>query len=426
MRWLTLAIVIGGGCGGGPEFELSTDTLVFSAAHTCDYPPSQEVTATVRKNGNGSRLYIVIVYDGRVVGSISDFRITSGTMGKASVIPASAASLGSGVFTGTIIVHACVDDPTCATGELTGSPRRIDVRYEIGGPGIMDDPSLYTLSHWELATQNPPFGGDFRLAPLGFEPHAVASASDGTLSVYRSGDYAMTWQRLPAAANAYATKDFAVVGTDTAIYVSGGTTAAGLETNQVLKFEDGAWTQKTAAAAFPPRARHAMVRHEGRLYVLGGRARGAFLDDVWASDDDGVTWTDVATTRFTPRYDHCAASLGGALYVIGGTGNPTELWRSTDGVVWSRVALPANSPFVHAAYSPAARCGVLGERLYLIGTGRNSTCLAASVSTANGLDWQFEGAIELPDDGMTPGAAVAGGRIYVVGLQQRSVYRSVP
>lgn len=87
-----------------------------------------------------------------------------------------------------------------------------------------------------------------------------------------------------------------------------------------------------------------MAQHDGRLFVLGGRVGGVFLDDVWASNDEGATWTQVATTRFPPRYDACAASFGGALFAVGGTtavaeAGRAELWRSTDGAVWSQVAL---------------------------------------------------------------------------------------
>jgi len=427
-----MAVAATGACGGGGEvdFELSTDRLLFTAAHTCAFPPAQEVTATVRARGDGGTLYIVIVSTDPAVESISDVQITSQTMGRAVVTPAQASSLGPGVFTSTITVSACVDDPTCATGQLSGSPRRIDVRYEIGEPGITDDPSAYTVSRWEVAARSTPFVGDVRLTSLGLEPHAVVATAAGEVSVYRSGDAGASWQRLPAPAVVAAAADFAVVGTDTAIYMSGGTSAAGAATGAVWKFDGSTWTQQTATA-FPARARHAMAQHGGRLHVLGGRAGGVLLDDVWASDDEGVTWTQVATTHFPARYDVCAASFGGALYALGGTtlfaDGRAELWRSNDGAVWSQVALPVNTPLYQATLTPSARCAVLDDRLYYIGIGASYTCLAASVSTANGTDWQFEAAVDPPDYSALPGAAVVGGAIYIAsgGNGARSIYRSV-
>jgi hypothetical protein len=177
-----------------------------------------------------------------------------------------------------------------------------------------------------------------------------------------------------------------------------------------------------------------MVRHLGRLYILGGLSRGAPLDDVWASDDDGVTWTQVAATRFSPRFDVCAVSLGGTLYALGGAppGNDSqqpEVWRSADGVAWSRVALPPRSPFLDAASTPTVRCAVVGDRMYYVGVGFNRMCLAASVSSSDGINWQFEAGVGVTDDSTSPGAAVAGGLIYVdsgAHNSQRLIYRSVP
>src|SRR5262245_42942580 len=100
--WLAFAAAAGAGCGGGaagPEFELSTYALTFTAAHTCDFPPPQTVTATVHRRGNGGTLYIVIAYSGPAVESISDVTITSETTGDAMVTPALASSLGPGTFT---------------------------------------------------------------------------------------------------------------------------------------------------------------------------------------------------------------------------------------------------------------------------------------------------------------------------------------
>jgi hypothetical protein len=209
--------------------------------------------------------------------------------------------------------------------------------------------------------------------------------------------------------------------------MSGGASASGAATGHVWKFDGTAWQQQ-ATNAFPARVRHAMARHDGRLYVLGGRAGGVFLDDVWASNDEGVTWTQVATTRFPGRFDVCAASFGGALYAVGGTATfveaeRAELWRSNDGAVWSLVALPVHGPLYHPTLTPTARCAVLDDRLYYVGVGANYTCLAASASTANGTDWQFEAAVEPLNYSPVPGAASVGGAIYIIA--EGGIYRSV-
>jgi hypothetical protein len=41
-------------------------------------------------------------------------------------------SLGTGTFTGTMTIRACMDSPTCASGELAGSPRTVNLNYVVG------------------------------------------------------------------------------------------------------------------------------------------------------------------------------------------------------------------------------------------------------------------------------------------------------
>jgi len=68
---------------------------------------------------------------GSAVANVSNFTI-SGNSGQAAVTPAFASRLGAGTFAGTVTVHACLNDQTCATGELAGSPQVINVTYTIG------------------------------------------------------------------------------------------------------------------------------------------------------------------------------------------------------------------------------------------------------------------------------------------------------
>ncbi len=70
---------------------------------------------------------------GPAVGSIGSVVITSSTTGQATVFPVSPASLGIGTFASTITVRACLNDQTCATGQLSGSPQTITVSYTVSG-----------------------------------------------------------------------------------------------------------------------------------------------------------------------------------------------------------------------------------------------------------------------------------------------------
>ncbi|MBT8098436.1 MAG: hypothetical protein KJO82_01735 [Gammaproteobacteria bacterium] len=132
------------GCGGGGgqasspapggvngTFSVAPTTLTFQAdSPQAATPAGQVVTGTVTGNLSGT-LYIVVVVNGEAVANVSDFVITTATTGEGTVTVNSPSMLGSGTYESVITVRACIDDPTCATGELAGSPRTVNVTYTI-------------------------------------------------------------------------------------------------------------------------------------------------------------------------------------------------------------------------------------------------------------------------------------------------------
>jgi IPT/TIG domain len=85
-------------------------------------------------------LYITIVEPSdpsSPIDSVSNVTI-SGNSGTASIVPKSPDMIGVGTASGTITVHACMNDPTCATGELAGSPRTVSVTYTVSGAAVPD------------------------------------------------------------------------------------------------------------------------------------------------------------------------------------------------------------------------------------------------------------------------------------------------
>jgi len=103
------------------------------------------VIATISGSGSGT-LYILIRPSGNpAVVTVSDVVInpqsSSGTATVSAVLPS---NLGIGTFTGTITVTACLNDPTCATGQIAGSPQVINATYTI--PGVFASPSPLSYS----------------------------------------------------------------------------------------------------------------------------------------------------------------------------------------------------------------------------------------------------------------------------------------
>src|SRR5256885_13420895 len=127
---LMLAACGGGGGGGSPgtSFTLSTTTLNFVAEAPSVTPPPAQLTGTVSGSGSGI-LYIKAVANGGVVSFISSVTFNSPSSGTVSVFPGNPGTLGVGSHSGTITVTACLNDPTCATGQLAGSPQIVAVSY---------------------------------------------------------------------------------------------------------------------------------------------------------------------------------------------------------------------------------------------------------------------------------------------------------
>jgi hypothetical protein len=135
----------GGGGGGpsGPRFSLSTHSLTFSASSPGAYVPPQSIGATVT-DVSGGTVYFLIQLSGTAVQTVTNVTITGPTSGVADVIPANSASLGSGTHRGTITVVACVNDPSCTSGVLAGSPQVVDVTYQVGG--VVTNPAAANFS----------------------------------------------------------------------------------------------------------------------------------------------------------------------------------------------------------------------------------------------------------------------------------------
>ena len=81
--------------------------------------------------GTGT-LYAVFTSSNPAVATLSSVSIIKG-QGTAYVRPGSPSVLGLGNHSATITVHVCVDDPTCTTNEIPGSPKSVIVSVSVQG-----------------------------------------------------------------------------------------------------------------------------------------------------------------------------------------------------------------------------------------------------------------------------------------------------
>jgi N-acetylneuraminic acid mutarotase len=249
--------------------------------------------------------------------------------------------------------------------------------------------------------------------------------------------------------------------------------------NDVWKSSDGiTWTQVTAHAQFAPRYQHSAYVLNGKLWVLGGRnatggVPGTYVGDAWSTTDgatwtkenvnvlsagflmpavqesgkatifgglqaaftnnvwqstDGANWSELTTNaQFTPRHTS-GTEFNGQMWIIGGgivPGSPgtsvtNEIWRSSDGLNWTRV-VPNGAVFSardrHAVVSFNNQLWVIGGWDELPSLGGTGTRFNDVWSSPDGVNWTQHtpagGTIFSPRLGHS--ALVYGGKLWVIG-----------
>jgi hypothetical protein len=138
----------GDGNAANGTLSVSSNTLVFAAVSAgAATPASQGLTMTLTNTGPLSgTLFVVIDTTGPAVASVSASTlggsldiggVNNRISGASTVVPASPAALGAGSATATIRVRACLNDSTCNTNQLVGSPQIVNVSYTVGAAGAV-------------------------------------------------------------------------------------------------------------------------------------------------------------------------------------------------------------------------------------------------------------------------------------------------
>lgn len=121
-----------GGQGAGQgSVSFSTNSISFKAAAPFALAPAtQTITGTVTGVSSGILYVTVFAKNPNSFFTVTDVTIT-GNSGQIGVIPATPSTLNPGNFSGSVTVSVCLNDPTCKTGQLSGSPQVIPVAYNI-------------------------------------------------------------------------------------------------------------------------------------------------------------------------------------------------------------------------------------------------------------------------------------------------------
>lgn len=121
-----------GSSGGQGSVAFSANSISFKVAGPfAQAPATQTITGTVTGVTFGT-LYVTVVAN-NTNGFFTVTNVTiAGNSGQIGVIPAMPSTLNAGNFSGSVTVNVCLNDPTCKTGQLSGSPKTISVSYDVG------------------------------------------------------------------------------------------------------------------------------------------------------------------------------------------------------------------------------------------------------------------------------------------------------
>jgi N-acetylneuraminic acid mutarotase len=221
------------------------------------------------------------------------------------------------------------------------------------------------------------------------------------------------WDTAPSMLNARAAH--AVVSTDNAIFVLGGTGANGSPVLDVERFDGSTWSVETTLPGEGLNAPAAAIV-DGRIYLIGGfgTTSNVPISDVHIYDIAAKSWSDAAPLP-APRGGHAAVVLDGKIHVFGGGNSQTTLADHTmydpASDTWTDLA-----PLPRSEGSPAG--AVLGGSIYAIG-GRSGRSDFGDV-------YIYDAAADVWSDGPaidprgTAGAVVMCNTIYLFGGESQA------
>jgi hypothetical protein len=174
--------------------------------------------------------------------------------------------------------------------------------------------------------------------------------------------------------------------------------------SEVWSSKDGkTWTLELKKAPWEERHTAGYVVYQDKMWIIGGDPlQGHYQPDVWNSSD-GKDWRQVTDkTPWGQRALHHTVVYDGKIWVMGGQTVPqfapaaeefyNDVWNTTDGVNWTQVS--AHAPW--AARGMIGGAAVLGGRMWILGGGTYDTPQHPLPrkfyndvwSSADGVQWQ--------------------------------------
>jgi len=189
------------------------------------------------------------------------------------------------------------------------------------------------------------------------------------------------------------------------------------------------WTAVTDTAAFAGRDGAGALVFQGRMWLLGGWNPSDKVhfpricnSEVWSSTD-GVVWT-LENPKAPWEGRHAAGYVvhDGRMWIVGGDANQghyqDDVWSSADGVHWDLVtaAVPWGPRAIHHTVVFDGRIWVMGGQTLPQFAGAEDAFYTDVWNSADGLAWtQVTDSVPWPPRCITGGGVVFRNRIWILG-----------
>lgn len=171
------------------------------------------------------------------------------------------------------------------------------------------------------------------------------------------------------------------------------------------------WQSLGRATTLPQVVFYGLASFRSALWMLGGFDGTRHLADIWRSSD-GVTWERVATAPWSPRTGAEAIVFRERLYLIGGGvidgPQANDVWSSGDGVTWRREtrSIAPEEPF---GFTPV----IFDDRIWLVGANRSGRFESGMLVSDDGAAWRAQAAPWSARGGVA--AWAHGGAMFITG-----------
>ncbi|PUA28107.1 MAG: hypothetical protein B0W54_16600 [Cellvibrio sp. 79] len=182
------------------------------------------------------------------------------------------------------------------------------------------------------------------------------------------------------------------------IFLFGGRDADNNRLNDVWSSPDGrVWRLLTQNAHFDKLSNHKIVVFNDRLWAIAGKSENH--SDIWSSVDGINWKQEVAETPFSARRLHQIVTFDNKLWLVGGydgTNFKNDVWTSEDGINWSLLTVSATFVADRTTVTGNGFGSVISpdqlivfeNKLWLFRSWMNSNTPAELWSSTNGKEWE--------------------------------------